>query len=107
MQNGFPHVTTREFDWKTERLPGNAGSLIFADVLYAEANFEHVFRMLSDNLSPGRTAFLAEPGRLVATSFFEELRKTDYRVRLDMERVEDVHSSNYYLVSILRIKKED
>ena len=107
MQNGFPHVTTREFDWKTDRLPGNAGSLIFADVLYSEANFEHVFRMLSDNLSPGRTAFLAEPGRLVATSFFEELRRTDYRVRLDMERVEDVHSSNYYLVSILRIKKED
>jgi 2-polyprenyl-3-methyl-5-hydroxy-6-metoxy-1,4-benzoquinol methylase len=107
MQNGFPHVTTREFDWKTDRLPGNAGSLIFADVLYSEENFEHVFRMLADNLSPGRTAFLAEPGRLVATSFFEALRLTNYRVRLDMERVEDVHSENYYLVSILRIKKED
>ena len=107
MQNGFPHVTTSQFDWKSDRLDGNAGSLIFADVLYSEENFDHVFRMLADNLSPGRTAFLAEPGRLVATSFFEALRMTDYRVRLDMERVEDVHTDNYYLVSILRIKKED
>jgi hypothetical protein len=107
MQNGFPHVATRPFDWKVDRLTGHVGSLIFADVLYSEENFDHVFRMLEDNLTPGRTAFLAEPGRLVATSFFEALRKTSLRVRLDMERVEDVHSDNYYLVSILRIKKEE
>ena len=62
--------------------------------------------MLADNLTPGRTAFLAEPGRPLAYTFFEELRKTDYRVRLDMERVEDVYSDNYYLVSVLRIKKD-
>ena len=107
MQNAFPHNTTRVFDWKNDQLQGHVGSLIFADVLYTEENFDHVFRMLEDNLTPGRTAFLAEPGRLVATSFFDALRKTDYRVRLDMERVEDVHSENYYLVSILRIKKDD
>ncbi|MGM0574554.1 MAG: hypothetical protein ACQEXJ_02300 [Myxococcota bacterium] len=106
LQNGFPHVTTLEFDWKEDRLPGYSGSLIFADVLYAEENFEHVFRMLRDNLTPGRTAFLAEPGRPVASGFFEELRKTDYRVRLDMERVEDTDTDNYYLVSVLRVKKE-
>lgn len=106
LQNGFTHVRTLAFDWKTERLNGHVGSLIFADVLYKEENFEDVFRMLADNLTPGRTAFLAEPGRPLAYTFFEELRKTDYRVRLDMERVEDVYSDNYYLVSVLRIKKE-
>jgi predicted nicotinamide N-methyase len=106
LQNGFPHVTTMEFDWKTDRLPGSVGSLIFTDVLHDRDSFDHVFRMLRDNLSEGRTAFLAEPGRPVASDFFEELRKTDYRVRLDMERVEDTDSDNYYLVSVLRIKKE-
>lgn len=107
LQNGFPHVTTLEFNWQQDRFDGPVGSLIFADVLYDEANFEHVFRMLRDNLSPGRTAFLAEPGRTIAASFFNALRKTDYRVRLDMERVEDLDTDSYYLVSVLRIKKED
>ncbi|MCA9517260.1 MAG: hypothetical protein KC635_20110 [Myxococcales bacterium] len=106
LQNGFTHVRTLSFDWKNDRLNGFVGSLIFADVLYKEENFEDVFRMLADNLTPGRTAFLAEPGRPLAYTFFEELRKTDYRVRLDMERVEDVYSDNYYLVSVLRIKKD-
>jgi 2-polyprenyl-3-methyl-5-hydroxy-6-metoxy-1,4-benzoquinol methylase len=106
LQNGFTHVEARQFDWVHDRLPGQVGSLIFADVLYDTRNFEHVFRMLSDNLTPGRTAFLAEPGRPVAISFFEELRRLGYRVRLDMERVEDPQTHSYYLVSILRIKKE-
>lgn len=106
LQNGFPHVTTMEFDWRNDRFNGHVGSLIFADVLYDVANFDHVFRMLNDNLTPGRTAFLAEPSRPISTEFFEALRKTDYRVRLDMERVEDLHSDSYYLVSVLRIKKE-
>lgn len=106
LQNGFTHVSTMEFDWREDRFDGYVGSLIFADVLYEPDNFDHVFRMLRDNLTPGRTAFLAEPGRPYATQFFEALRKTDYRVRLDMERVEDVDSENYYLVSVLRIKKE-
>lgn len=106
LQNGFPHVTTLQFDWKEDRLQGHVGSLIFADVLYHPDNFDDVFRMLRDNLTPGRTAFLAEPGRPAASDFFEALRKTDYRVRLDMERVEDTDSDNYYLVSVLRIKKE-
>ncbi len=107
LQNGFTHLTTMEFDWKLDRLDGYVGSLIFSDVLWSEDNFEHVFRMLRDNLTPGRTAFLAEPGRPVATGFLKALRDTDYRVRLDMERVEDVDDDTYYLVSILRIKKED
>ncbi len=107
LQNGFPHITTLEFDWKQDRFDGPVGSLIFADVLYDPDNFEHVFRMLQDNLAPGRTAFLAEPGRPVAAGFFEALRKTDYRVRLDMERVEDIDTDSYYLVSVLRIKKDD
>jgi len=106
LQNGFTHVRPIGFDWKLDRLDGHVGSIIFADVLYDDENFDHVFRLLADNLTPGRTAFLAEPGRPIASSFFEELRKTDYRVRLDMERVEDVYSDNYYLVSVLRIKKE-
>ncbi len=106
LQNGFTHVRPLEFDWRVDRLNGHVGSLIFADVLYTADNFEHVFRMLRDNLTPGRTAFLAEPGRPVASAFFEELRKGDYRVRLDMERVEDAYSDNYYLVSVLRIKRE-
>lgn len=107
LQNGFTHVHAVPFDWHDDRLDGHVGSLIFADVLYDERNFEHVFRMLRDNLTPGRTAFLAEPGRPVASGFFEELRKTDYRVRLDMERVEDTDSDSYYLVAVLRIKKEE
>lgn len=106
LQNGFTHVETFEFDWREDRLDGHVGSLIFADVLWSEENFEHVFRMLQDNLTPGRTAFLAEPGRRLATLFLEALRKTEYRVRLDMERVEDLDQDTYYLVSILRIKKE-
>jgi SAM-dependent methyltransferase len=106
LQNGFTHVRPIAFDWKADRFDGHVGSLIFADVLYDSENFEHVFRMLGDNLTPGRTAFLAEPGRSIASAFFEELRRTDYRVRLDMERVEDAYSDNYYLVSVLRIKKE-
>ncbi len=107
LQNGFTHLTTMEFDWKLDRLDGYVGSLIFSDVLWSEDNFEHVFRMLRDNLTPGRTAFLAEPGRPVASGFLKALRDTDYRVRLDMERVEDVEDDTYYLVSILRIKKEE
>jgi SAM-dependent methyltransferase len=107
LQNGFSHVNSMVFDWKKDRFDGHVGSLIFADVLHDEENFDHVFRMLRDNLSPNRTAFLAEPGRPQAAAFFEELRKTDYRVRLDMERVEDLERDSYYLVSILRIKKED
>ena len=63
--------------------------------------------MLRDNLGEGRTAFLAEPGRPIASGFFKALRKMDYRVRLDMERVEDTDSDAYYLVSVLRIKKDD
>jgi len=107
LQNGFTHIQTELFDWKEDRFDGYVGSLILADVLYDQSHFEHVFRMLRDNLSPGRTAFLAEPGRWVATDFFEELRKTDYRIRLDMERVEDPITDRYYLVSVLRVKKED
>ena len=106
LQNGFSHVQPKVFDWKVDRLDGFVGSLIFADVLHTHENFEHVFRMLHDNLSPGRTAFLAEPGRAVAATFLESLRVTDYRVRLDMERVEDRATDTYYLVSVLRIKKE-
>jgi len=106
LQNGFTHVKPLEFDWRHDRFEGSVGSLIMADVLYDTANFEHVFRILRDNLTAGRTAFLAEPGRPIASAFFEELRKTDYRVRLDMERVEDAYSDNYYLVSVLRIKKD-
>lgn len=106
LQNGFPHIQARQFDWKREQLKGHVGTLIFSDVLFDTDNFDHVFRMLHDNLTPGKTAFLAEPGRSVATSFFEELRKTDYRIRLDMERVQDAYSNNYYLVSVLRIKKD-
>lgn len=107
LQNGFTHLETELFDWKEDRFPGYVGSLIFADVLYDTSHFEHVFRMLRDNLSPGRTAFLAEPGRWIATDFFEQLRKTDYRIRLDMERVEDPSTGSYYLVSVLRVKKEE
>ncbi len=107
LQNGFTHIKTELFDWLHDRFNGHVGSLIFADVLYDKSHFEPVFRMLRDNLSPGRTAFLAEPGRWVATDFFEELRKTDYRIRLDMERVEDPINDRYYLVSVLRVKKED
>lgn len=106
LQNGFPHIETRLFDWKEDRLEGFVGSLILTDLLYSADNFEHVFRMLQDNLSPGRTAFLAEPSRPLASDFFAELRKTDYRVRLDMERVEDVYSDSYFLVNVLRIKKD-
>lgn len=106
LQNGFTHVRTLEFDWRNDRFTDTVGSLILADVLYEEANFDHVFRMLKDNLAPGRTAFLAEPGRPIATSFFDALRKTDYRVRLDIERVQDAYSDNYYLVHVLRIKKD-
>ena len=106
LQNGFPHIETRLFDWKEDRLEGFVGSLILTDLLYSPDNFEHVFRMLQDNLSPGRTAFLAEPSRPIASDFFAELRKTDYRVRLDMERVEDVYSESYFLVNVLRIKKD-
>ncbi|PIE20927.1 MAG: hypothetical protein CSA66_00355 [Proteobacteria bacterium] len=106
LQNGFTHVRPIEFDWKHDRFNGHVGSLVLADVLFDADHFDHVFRLLRDNLTPGRTAFLAEPGRPVASTFFDQLRKTDYRVRLDMERVEDVYSDNYYLVSVLRIKKE-
>jgi len=106
LQNGFTHVRTLDFDWKLDRFSAHVGSIIMADVLYEHDNFDHVFRLLHDNLAPGRTAFLAEPGRPIASAFFEALRKTDYRVRLDMERVEDVYSDNYYLVSVLRIKKD-
>lgn len=106
LQNGFTHVRTLEFDWKTDRFTAHVGSIIMADVLFEQDNFDHVFRLLRDNLAPGRTAFLAEPGRPIASAFFEALRKTDYRVRLDMERVEDSYSDNYYLVSVLRIKKD-
>lgn len=106
LQNGFTHVRTLEFDWRKDRFTDHVGSLILADVLYDQGNFEDVFRMLKDNLAPGRTAFLAEPGRPVATAFFDELRKTDYRVRLDIERVQDAYSDNYYLVHVLRIKKD-
>ena len=107
LQNGFGHIHPEVFDWKNDRLKGEVGSLIFADVLHTEANFEHVFRMLHDNLTPGRTAFLAEPGRHAASAFLDALRDTEYRVRLDMERVEEPESETYYLVSILRIKKDD
>lgn len=103
-QNGLVHVRTMPFDWHSDRLDGHVGSLIFADVLHDPENFERVFRMLRDNLTPGATAFLAEPGRPVAAGFFEALRKTAYRVRIDMERVEDARS--YYLVSLLRIRLE-
>lgn len=106
LQNGFPHIETKRFDWKEDRLDGFVGSLILTDLLYSTDNFEHVFRMLRDNLTPGRTAFLAEPSRPIASDFFAELRKTDYRVRLDMERVEDVYSDSYFLVNVLRIKKD-
>jgi|GEM_PF-1414365 len=106
LQNGFTHVRTLEFDWRTDRFTDHVGSLILADVLYDQDNFEDVFRMLKDNLAPGRTAFLAEPGRPIATAFFDSLRKTDYRVRLDIERVQDAYSDNYYLVHVLRIKKD-
>lgn len=106
LQNGFTHVRTVEFDWKQDRFSGHVGSLIFADVLHDQDNFDHVFRMLEDNLAPGRTAFLGEPGRPIAVNFFEALRKTDYRVRLDIERVSDTHTDNYYLVHVLRIKKD-
>lgn len=106
LQNGFTHVRTLEFDWKNDRFTSHVGSIIMADVLFEQDNFDHVFRLLRDNLAPGRTAFLAEPGRPIASAFFEALRKTDYRVRLDMERVEDSYSDNYYLVSVLRIKKD-
>ena len=99
-------METRQFDWKEDRLEGCVGSLILTDLLYSTENFEHVFRMLHDNLSPGRTAFLAEPSRPIASDFFAELRETDYRVRLDMERVEDAYSDSYFLVNVLRIKKE-
>ena len=107
LQNGFTHLTTHLFDWTHDRFDGHVGSLIFADVLHNPEHFEHVFRMLHDNLTPGRTAFLAEPGRWIATDFFEQLRKTDYRIRLDIERVEDPVTDRYYLVSVLRVKKED
>jgi len=106
LQNGFTHVRTLEFDWKTDRFTDHVGSLIMADVLNEQENFEHVFRLLHDNLAPGRTAFLAEPGRPVAIAFFDALKKSDYRVRLDIERVQDAYSDNYYLVSVLRIKKD-
>lgn len=106
LQNGFTHVRTLEFDWREDRFSDHVGSLIMADVLHSEDHFDHVFRLLRDNLGPGRTAFLAEPGRPIAASFFEALRKTDYRIRLDMERVDDVYTDNYYLVSVLRIKKD-
>ena len=106
LQNGFSHIMPTVFDWRKERIKGHVGSLIFADVLHSEENFDHVFRMLHDNLSPGRTAFLAEPGRAVASSFLERLRQTKYRIRLDMERVEDPETETYYLVSVLRIKKD-
>lgn len=107
LQNGFTHIHTREFDWKHDVLEGQVGSLIFADVLHDAANFERVFKMLRDNLSPGRTAFLAEPGRPIATVFFDELRTLDYHIRLDIERVPDPFDENYYLVHVLRIKKEE
>ena len=106
LQNGFSHVRTLEFDWRQDRFTDHVGSIIFADVLYEQDNFEHVFRMLRDNLAPGRTAFLAEPGRPIAVSFFDTLRRSDYRVRLDIERVADAYSDNYYLVHVLRIKKD-
>jgi len=106
LQNGFTHVRTLEFDWKSDRFTDHVGSLIMADVLNSQENFEHVFRLLHDNLAPGRTAFLAEPGRPVAITFFDALKKSDYRVRLDIERVQDAYSDNYYLVSVLRIKKD-
>lgn len=107
LQNGFSHIKPEVFDWKQDRLPGHVGSLIFSDVLHCEENFEHVYRMLHDNLSPDHTAFLAEPGREVAMGFLESLRRTNYRVRMDMERVEEIPTDTYYLVSVLRIKKED
>ncbi len=106
LQNGFTHVRTLEFDWRKDRFTDHVGSLIMADVLFDQDHDEDVLRLWADNLAPGRTALLAEPGRPIAGAFFEALRKTDYRVRLDMERVEDVYSDNYYLVSVLRIKKD-
>jgi len=107
LQNGFTHITTHCLDWRTERLNGHVGSLVMADVLHDDAHYDQIFRILHDNLSPGHTAFLAEPGRVNGTAFFEELRKTKFRVRLDMERVHDLNNDNYYLVSILRLKKND
>ena len=61
--------------------------------------------MLSNNFM-GRTAFLAEPGRL-SRLLLRGASKTDYRVRLDMERVEDDHGNNYYLVNVFIKRKTE
>ncbi len=106
MQSAITRAITMEFDWRRDYLAGYTGALIFSDVLHTEANFEPVLRMLHDNLGSGSTAFLGEPGRPVAVPFYEALRKTKYNIRLDVERVPDLESDNYYLINILRIRKD-
>ena len=71
--------------------------------------FNHDALEMVRNLSGGNIEVVLSSGSDIQKcirEFFAELRRKDYRVRLDMERVEDTHTDAYYLVNLLRIKKD-
>lgn len=78
--NAVPGVTWALMDWRAPALrPGSIERLWAGDIVYEQRFAAPVAAFLADVLAPDGTAWIAEPGRAVFRTLFDELPKQGLR----------------------------
>ncbi len=91
--NNLPLPNLMEADWRTAELNRTFDVICASDVLYEKRFFTPLLRMFSKHLANDGTILLAEPGRPIATSFFDLLTKDGFKFKSTVEKVnQDGHN---------------
>ena len=83
-----PPGRTRLVDWRDPPADLRAELVLAADVLYEKRFFEPFLETLRQTVTPGGTAYVAEPGRRLAEGTVERLETEGFERELHLEEVE-------------------
>ena len=79
LRNFKQTTNVRILDWRDRNFDTKFDILIAADVLYEKRWLSPVFETIVNVIKPGGTVYLAEPGRSVATPFFEMINDVGWQ----------------------------
>lgn len=79
LTRGIHHPQTRLLDWRAPPADLKAPWILAADVAYEERNFAPLLNCFDTLLQPGGEIWFSEPGRPVASAFFEALEQSGWQ----------------------------
>lgn len=104
-RNGLGPLRTALLDWRDPPEGWRYPLVIAADVLYEQRNGEALAALLPRVTAPGGTVLIADPGRVYARGFFNEMAMAGWSVREVDARDEPSAPSAHSRVRIHRLRR--